>query len=166
MTNILVDSKDYRWIVLEVLIQSLLYFVTNLQGGMPRLKLYNKEYMEQFRNEFGDQEPPGGGAPDCGNGRFSTKLKLPEWIEYNTAQYLASHALQTYVGGVLLTFAIGLYSSSTGIAFGALLIVLRLVTNFLGKANPSNLSFLEPLNHLVVFIGLATASGLAYKNSK
>ena len=165
MTNILVDIKDYRWIVLEVLIQSILYFVTNLQGGMPRLKFYTKEYMEQFRNEFGEHEPPGNGAPDCGNGRFSTKLDLTKWLEYNTAQYLASHALQTYLGGVLLTVILGLYSSGTGIAFGGLLIVLRLITNFLGKMNPSNLSFLEPLNHLVIFVGLATASGLAYKNS-
>lgn len=41
--------------------------------------------MEQFRSELGC-DPPGGGAPDMGNGPFAERLSYKDWHNVNVAQ--------------------------------------------------------------------------------
>ena len=165
MAVVQVQTKDFRWIVLEVLIQTIIYLVINFAGGIGRGKYFTKELMSQFQSEFGVDEPPAGGAPDCGTGRFSSKLRFKDWLDYNTTQYLAGNCLQTHVGGVLLTVALGIYAPTLGIIFGAFLILFRIGLQVTAKSNPSTLTFLEPLSHAVVLVGLSIGALLAYRQS-
>ena len=162
MENVLVETKYFKWIVVEILLQTVIYFVFNFMAAGPRGSMFNKQFMEQFRAEFDGADPPGGGVPDTGTGRFSKQLALRDWQRYNALQFMASQALQLYVGTVLLTAVLGVYSSVTGLVFGGGLILLRIVSQVLGLRSPGLLSFLEPLNHIAVLAGLATAAGFAY----
>ena len=162
MANVLVETKYYQWIVVEIILQTVIYLVVNLMSAGPRGSMFNKPFMEQFRPDFDGKDPPGGGVPDTGNGRFGRKLALKDWYRYSALQFMASQGLQMFVGTVLLTAVLGVYSSVTGLAFGGSLILLRLCSQVLGLRRPGLLNFLEPLNHLVVLAGLATAAGLAY----
>ena len=162
MENVLVETKYFEWIVVEILLQSILFFGANFMSAGPRGSMFTKQFMEQFRPEYDGADPPGGGVPDTGNGRFARKLSLKDWYRYCTLQFLASQALQLYVGTVILTAALGVYSSGTGLIFGGGLILLRLASQVLGLRKPGVLYYLEPLCHVVVLAGLATAAGLAY----
>ena len=54
-----------------------------------RFKAFNKEFMEQFKEEhekaFPGSEPAVGGHPDAGDGRYSDKLAYKDWVEFNNA---------------------------------------------------------------------------------
>ena len=57
--------------------------------GPARTKAFNKEFMDQFKEEheraFPGSQPAVGGAPDAGEGRYSDKLPYKHWVEFNNA---------------------------------------------------------------------------------
>ena len=76
--------------------------------GPTRLKIFNEDFMKQFKDEhqaaFGtDSEPAKGGFPDCGEGRYSEKLEYKDWHIFNLAMriHLNFVEMMPYLIGVL-----------------------------------------------------------------
>ncbi len=67
MANTVVTKEQFRWVLLEVLIQVLLYMFASLGNGASRSKHFSKEYMNQFEAEMAayGKKVPQGGVPDC-----------------------------------------------------------------------------------------------------
>lgn len=162
MGHTAVERDDFRWILLEVFFQVLVYFFVNLSNGGLRGKYFPEEFMktnfEAAFKEFG-KTAPNGGVPDCGNGRFSQKLSYDDWVKYNAAQYVANTGLHSIVGTVLITIGFGIYVPKFGIAVGLFFIIWRLLHVILGRLKPSSLAIFEPANHFLHIAGL-TAVGI------
>ena len=162
-----VETKYFRWIVLEVLVQLVIYLFTNIRNGGARGKYFPKDFMQQFEDIFKQvkKDVPGGGVPDCGTGRFSDKLSFTKWIQYNTFMWVANSALQAIVGTVMLTIGLSIYSPTAGIVLGGFLIALRLFTLIVVPYKRGLIVYIEPLSHLVIFGGLLAVVVLSYDHA-
>ena len=148
-------STNYKWILIEALVQILVYIVFNFSGGSMRGKHFNPKFMAGFEEELAkiSKKPPPLGVPDCGNGKFSEKLSHKDWLEYNTVMYLAQSAIQSIYANLLITLTLGIYSNAAGIIVGLFLIVYRIAYSVGGRVSNSLLPILEPLNHVLLFAG-------------
>ena len=167
MVNTVVTKENFRWIILEVVIQVFYYFVTNIRNGAARGKVFNANFMNQFAPELSSfgLKVPNGGVPDCGNGRFAEKLPFNSWKEYNALQFVANSSQWSIVAQVLITVALGIYIPDLGIGVGAFFIVWRIVQNISGASKPGLLAITEPLNHFILVSGLVTSAVLAYNTA-
>ena len=164
MSVVSVTKEDYRWIIIEVFIQILIYFFTNIANGAFRGKYFPVSFMkDNFEAELklSGKNVPGGGAPDSGNGRFSDKLPYDRWLSYNVLQHTANTGIYSITGSVLITLGLGVYLPSTGIAIGAILIAWKLIYTIVGRLKPLTLAILDPVNHGLHIAGLLATSILA-----
>lgn len=164
MSAVNVTKENFRWIIIEVVIQVLLYFFINLSNGAMRGKYFPTTFMEtNFGEAFKNagKTLPVGGVPDCGNGKFADKLTFDNWVSYNLMHHTANNAIHSIVGTVLITLGLGVYLPSTGIVVGAILIAWRIVYTIVGRQNASSLASLDPVNHGLHLFGLASVSIVA-----
>ena len=82
--------KEYPLVLLACVILCIECFLMGMCVVAPaRFRTFNKEFMEQFKEEhsaaFPGTDPAVGGFPDCGEGRYSQKLAYADWITFNTA---------------------------------------------------------------------------------
>ena len=169
MSDQVVTSEHFKWILLEIFVQILLYIVQLLAGGSMRAKHFGKEFMDiHFQREFEQIgiKIPAGGVPDCGTGRFSDKLKHADWLDYNTAQYVSNSAVQSVLATALVTFLLGIYLPKWGVWVGLFFIIWRIVYAIAAKSSPSTLAVLEPASHLVFLLSCTTVTCLAYQTAK
>lgn len=164
MGDKIIFREDFRWILLEVFFQILVYFGVNMSNGRLRDRVFSKDFMknnfEAAFKEFG-KSAPHMGVPDCGTGRFSDKLPYDTWVSYNAAQYTANTGIQSIVGTVLLTLGFGFYVPKFGIAVGLFFIFWRILHVVFGRIKPSTLAIFEPLNHLLHVSGLTAVAIIA-----
>lgn len=167
MANTVVTKEQFRWILLECLIQVLVYFFTNMTGGMARGKYFNTEYMEDFKvplDRYGKKVPQGG-VPDCGNGRFADKLPFDDWCAYNAGNYAAHSSIWSIISQLLITIGLGIFLPKWGIAVGAILIAFRIIQNIAVRSSPGLLAITEPLNHAVLLGGLVVVGTISYSST-
>ena len=150
-------TSNYKWILIEALVQIVLYLIFNFTGGAMRGKHFNPKFMAQFEPELAkvSKKPPPLGVPDCGNGKFSEKLSHKDWLEYNTVMFLAQSAIHSIYANLFVTLALGIYSNAAGIVVGLFLIVYRIAYSVVGRVGNTLLPILEPLNHILLFAGSA-----------
>lgn len=169
MSELSVTKENYRWILLKVFVQIMVYFAVNMSNGRLRASYFTPSFMEDnFGATFKDlgKPVPQLGVPDCGNGRFSDKLPYDKWVSYNCAQYTANTAIQSITSTVLITLGLGIYLPITGLVVGLFFIVWRIVHIVVGRMNASSLAILEPLNHAFHLAGLITVGVAAMHTSQ
>lgn len=91
-------------------------------GGGKRGKMFSKEFMEKhFKEEhleaFGTQ-PPEGGYPDMGNGRYAEKLSYKDWFDFNNGQRAHYNFIEQVASTLFLILVAGLSLPWLAGAFG------------------------------------------------
>jgi len=103
----LVVDAEFGWVLV---VMALTAFHVILQGfpvGRIRGKLFTKEYFSQHFP--GLKEPPSGGYPDMGNGRYSEKLTLEQWTTFNNYQRAHYNYVEGIASVLILELASGLF---------------------------------------------------------
>jgi len=76
--------QEYGWILFEAVIIGLQLSLHTIPVGRARGKYFSKKF---FADNFPElKDPPRGGNPDNGLGRFSDKLSYDDWVAFNSAQ--------------------------------------------------------------------------------
>ena len=86
--------KEYPFVLLACVLLALECIVFSFFTGRQRGKIFTKEYLSslfgeehtaQFKTK-GSRLPeniPAGGFPDCGDGRYASKLPYKDWYIFN-----------------------------------------------------------------------------------
>ena len=79
-------NESVRGVGFLAVLNCIHYMLVNFAGGSMRKKAFTNDVMSQFNEEhrlaFGT-DPPKGGYPDCGSGRYSEKLPFDHWWAFN-----------------------------------------------------------------------------------
>jgi len=98
-----------------------------------RARVFNKEFMEQFRSEHSEAFPedrgelPPIGFPDSGNGRFAKKLSYMDWFEFNNAQRVHYNFLESLPMVLVLIFITALKQPLAALILACIYFVARLI---------------------------------------
>jgi uncharacterized membrane protein YecN with MAPEG domain len=97
-----------------------------------RSRVFNKEFMEQFRSEHteafpNDENPPPIGFPDMGNGYFSKKLSYKDWFEFNNAQRVHYNFLESLPLVLITIFISALKQPLAALILACIYFVSRLI---------------------------------------
>ena len=122
------DLNLYRYVALTA---ALILFHCSMTGflvtGPQRKKHFSEEFMkENFQTEHERHFPDGkakelakGGYPDMGSGRYSEKLSYKAWYEFNVAQRIHYHYLESVTSVICWILVAGIRLPIPAIAFGA-----------------------------------------------
>ena len=130
------DLNLYRYVALTATLIMFHYTMTGfLVPGAARKKAFTPEFLEQnFKVEherhFGDtkaKDVPKGGYPDMGSGRYADKLSYKEWFDFNKAQRIHYHYLESVTCVVCWLLIAGIRYPIPAIAFGAAYALGRLI---------------------------------------
>lgn len=114
------------FIMLFISVYTLYYLVKGIQVSMMRGRIFNKEFMEQFRSEL-ECDPPLGGAPDCGNGPFSDKLAYKDWFNFNKAIRTHANMQESISVFVLMPTICVVIFPTQAIIFACVLLIGRVI---------------------------------------
>ena len=123
------DSQHlYRYVALTASLILFHYVLTSfISAGKTRGRTFTPEFMEQnfktlherhFTEEGKQKVVPKGGYPDMGSGRFSEKLSYKQWYEFNVAQRIHYHYLESITSVICWLLIAGLVYPEVSIAFG------------------------------------------------
>ncbi|CAG9325812.1 unnamed protein product [Blepharisma stoltei] len=123
---------DYGWVIfIEILIAFQLTLFTYVFVSPSRLKTFTPRFMkENFTEEFIEafhREPDFQGYPDTGSGRFSKKLPLKDWYDFNNAQRIQWNYLEGAHAPLVCIPIAGLEFPYWTIGLGAAYIIGRTV---------------------------------------
>jgi len=103
----------YPWILAGLAVN--FAFCNNASFGAAgmRREIFNPEFMKQFKEEhkknYPETELDLGGNPDSGNGWYSKKLPLADWVRFNTAMRIHLNYVENLPLLILTTPIAGLY---------------------------------------------------------
>ena len=119
-TIALLLTQDHAFLLLSIFAIAVQCFFTGFIAGGSRSKAFNKDFMERNFGEihfktFG-VNPPQGGYPDMGNGRYAERLDYKEWYDFNNRQRAHYNFIEHIVavipflliGGIALPIATGI----------------------------------------------------------
>ena len=133
MSLSIVLPTEYPLILLAAVILTIECFMLGpLLIGPTRFRIFNKEFMEQFKEEhekaFGKgTEPAVGGFPDCGDGRYSEKLEYKSWVEFNNAMRVHMNFVESLPLMITVLLVSGLYLPAITMVIGFLNCGTRLI---------------------------------------
>ena len=133
MTYTLIVPTEYPLVLLACLILTIECFLLGpVVVGPARFKAFNKEFMEQFKEEhqqaFGESsEPAVGGWPDGGDGRYSQKLSYKAWVEFNNCMRVHQNFVEQLPLWLTFLLVAGLFIPLITAILGFLLAGARLV---------------------------------------
>jgi hypothetical protein len=101
--------KNYLWTIASVALMAFHYLTVSLMVAATRRKIFSKEFLnakfgEDHKAAYGC-EPPVGGFPDNGEGRFAKALPRDEWLDLKNAmrgQQNYKELLPIFMGTYLL----------------------------------------------------------------
>lgn len=111
---------------------SVFVFVSSIPIGGLRRKYFTAEFLEEnfgkeHREAFGeDSKVPKNGYPDCGDGRYSSKLTYDQWFNFGNAQRVHQNNIEqlpVYLVNVLLG---GLFNPRVAAVYGLLILLARI----------------------------------------
>ena len=122
-------AKDmYRYVALTASLILFHFLITGfIAPGRARGKIFTPEYMENFKTvherHFGEgnnavSKLPKEGYPDMGNGRFSDKMTYKQWFDFNVAQRIHYHYLESVTSVICWILIAGLVYPEVTIALG------------------------------------------------
>ena len=133
-----------------------------------RFKLFNKDFMAQFKEEhqkhFPDSEPAIGGFPDAGEGRYSEKLDYKSWIEFNNSMRVHQNFVELLPVIVTFLFVGAFVLPKLAMWIGILNAVARIIYSVMYVKFGSNSRALGAIaGSLPLYVlGLATFGTLAW----
>ena len=124
--------ENYKWVCLGVTGLTIECFLLGLVYiNYIRGKIFPKTFME---DNFGEthqaifqKPPPVGGYGDTGNGKFSDKLKLKDWFDFNTAFRGHINFVEGLPFMVIISLLSGLYYPQTTAILVACIFFFRLL---------------------------------------
>ena len=127
-----IEIEDYPLqIALYVIVANLFQqMILNFWGGKFRSSHFSKDFMvEHFGAEHYAMDEngkvPSGGYPDCGNGLHSLKLDYKQWFEFNIAQRIAKHSLETICMVTMSLSVLAIVHPMASVYFGLANFVFR-----------------------------------------
>ncbi len=160
----------YRYVALVVvLIMFQFVFTGFIAPGNVRGKVFTKQYMEEnftteherYFTEGKAKEVPRGGYPDMGSGRYAERLSYKEWYNFNVAQRIHYHFLESVTSVVTWILIAGVRFPIQAISFGAGFSFARLLFHIgyhLKGPSGRTAGFILQLLCSVVLFGFAFAS--------
>lgn len=128
------NAELFPWVLFVMnLIAFQCFMIPFLYTVRVRARVFNKEFMEQFRTEHTQAFPeddgvlPPIGFPDTGNGWFSKKLSYKDWFEFNNAQRVHFNFLESLPLILVLLFITALKQPLAALIIGCIYFVSRLV---------------------------------------
>jgi uncharacterized membrane protein YecN with MAPEG domain len=125
-------TTDYYWCVLMATLLSLFVTASCMPISGLRKKYFTAEFLEEnfgkeHREAFGeDSKVPKNGYPDCGDGRYSSKLTYYQWFNFGNAQRVHQNNIEQlpiYLVNVLLG---GLFNPRVAAVYGLLVLFARI----------------------------------------
>ena len=107
----------YRYVALVATLIMFQFILTGvIAPGAARGKVFTKEFMEnnfkteheRFFTEGKLAEVPKGGYPDMGYGRYSERLSYKDWFNFNVAQRIHYHFLESVTSVIAWIFIAGI----------------------------------------------------------
>eukprot|EP01017_Pseudomicrothorax_dubius_P025676 TRINITY_DN2798_c0_g1_i1.p1 TRINITY_DN2798_c0_g1~~TRINITY_DN2798_c0_g1_i1.p1 ORF type:complete len:174 (+),score=13.76 TRINITY_DN2798_c0_g1_i1:43-564(+) len=129
-TEFFAVSTDYGLVILTSAALAIMCFSLGPTVIASRRKHFNKEFMDQFREEHQREigEPlPDLGFPDIGSGRYSAKLSYKSWFEFNNAQRTHQNFIEALTVVISCTLTGGLRFPIPATIIGGLHFIGRLI---------------------------------------
>jgi len=101
-------TREYGFVILSAAAIALQIPLQGISVGIIRGKLFDKAF---FRTHFNmtDDEIPDQGYPDTGNGKYSDKLTLGQWQEFNNYQRAHLNYVEVGATTIALTLLSGIF---------------------------------------------------------
>jgi len=118
----------FAWPVLVAACIGFQCVLTSFLVSRARRKFFSKNFFEE---NFPELKPvPLGGYPDMGCGRFSDKLSLQEWTEFNNAQRCHQNYVEGVSQAISLVLLSGLFFPRISTLFGIIYLIGRFLYAF------------------------------------
>eukprot|EP01088_Endostelium_zonatum_P004998 TRINITY_DN1640_c0_g1_i1.p1 TRINITY_DN1640_c0_g1~~TRINITY_DN1640_c0_g1_i1.p1 ORF type:complete len:209 (+),score=47.94 TRINITY_DN1640_c0_g1_i1:77-703(+) len=101
-------TSEYGFVILAAAGIALQVPLAALPLAGLRAKLFDKAFFHRHFN-FTEDEIPEHGYPDMGNGRYSEKLTLAEWQQFNNYQRAHQNYVEIAASAISLTLLAGLF---------------------------------------------------------
>ena len=120
---------DYRETIRAAVIVSIVYQATGFLVTSARKKYFNAEFMErhfgeQHRKYFGEN-PPVGGYPDPGDGKYADQLSFEGWHSLNSAVRAFNNFTEWIVSSVVSILLFGLFEPKWASYLGYIIAIGR-----------------------------------------
>eukprot|EP01095_Lingulamoeba_sp_RSL-Kostka_P006401 TRINITY_DN1_c0_g1_i1.p1 TRINITY_DN1_c0_g1~~TRINITY_DN1_c0_g1_i1.p1 ORF type:complete len:183 (-),score=78.10 TRINITY_DN1_c0_g1_i1:379-927(-) len=117
-------SEEYALVLFTVVIMAFQVIITSFGVGSRRKKYFTKEF---FEKNFDNVDPSKHklGYPDMGNGRFSSKLTLEQWADFNNAQRAHYNYIEQFASVAVFNLVGGLFFPNFCAALGLVYIIGR-----------------------------------------
>ena len=141
------------------------YLVTRARKRFFNKEFLNKHYGEEHKKYFGT-EPPAGGYPDPGDGRYADKLSLGEWNDFNLSVRAFNNFSEWIVASLTTVLLLGLIYPSLGTYLGYILAFGRASYSIGYLYDPSKRMLGAAVSEIAIILGwLAIFYGLYEKRS-
>ena len=127
-------KDEFRWVLLVVVLQCIQYFHCLILAGAPREKIFTQEFLdENFKEEH--EKALGyplqkGGYPDHGSGRFIMKAGYEAWMQFNNAQRIQVHYMESITQILTQQLICGLYWPMPTLVIGIIYLVGRAIFTY------------------------------------
>ena len=130
-----------KWCIAEATVLCLLCAALGGPVMGQRKKHFSKEWLDAEFKEISVKEtgaePAKSGYPDCGNGRFSKKLSLGQWLEFNNTMRTHLNFVEVLPVFTFLIIAAGFFNPAGTQIAGLVLIAARIVYFFSYRIHPN-----------------------------
>ena len=124
--------ENYKWVWLGVTTLNIECFLLGLiYVNYIRTKIFSQDFMN---NNFGDthqacfkSQPPKGGYADAGNGKYSERLSLKNWFDFNVGYRGHINFTEGLPFTVIIGLLAGLFYPITAAIFLGISVVARLI---------------------------------------